>query len=592
MNSLLRYFKTNWSILLIILLGTTLYANGISNDFVNDDVAQITENPTVQSVHNIPQFFFDNIFYNDGRLQLGPAYYKPLMFTSFSIIYSLFGANAIPFHIFQLAIFIANACLLFLFLKFFFRKPTALVLSLIFLIHPINSEVALYISDLQDVLFFFFGIIALLILQHYDSKKSLLFSGAMIFLSLLSKETGLLYLLISLLYIFIYKRRNFVYFSVISASFFILYLVCRIHAIGVMMPHLNSTPIETLNFQERLVTMPALFLFYLRQLFFPLTLSVSYLWVVRQMDIFHFFIPLTIDIFSVVVITYGAVFLRKKYTSRKKHSANDNYFYTYLFFTFWLLLGLVFHLQIVTLDKTAADRWLYFSIVGLLGTIGVFYEYLSSISVIPAKAGIQKIKIKKLLLIALVIFVIILLSIRTFLRTFNFRNDLTLSLHDIKVADDYELEEELCYDYFKLGRYDLVKLHAERSIKLFPFVVNYTDLGVADVFMHDFKDGKKAYLEALNYGDYDSTYNDLSALDLYYGNPKENIETIKNDYVKIFPHSALLWLNLARLEYMQGDKKDTKIDVKKAYALNPTDPAFEYFYERIMENKPIVRMKK
>jgi len=614
MISLKKYIEVRWQIFLIILIGITIYANGIPNDFVNDDVAQITENATVQSFHNIPQFFFDNIFYNDGNLQLGPAYYKPLMFTSFSVIYSLFGANAIPFHIFQLMVFIANTFLLFLFLKKYFRQSTAFVLSLIFLVHPINSEVALYISDLQDVLFFFFGITALLILQTYKSKKSLLFSALLIFLSLLSKETGLLFLLISLLYVFFYKRNYFLSFFLLQVLFFILYIVLRIHAIGIMMPHLNSTPIETFTFKQRLITMPALFLFYLRQLFIPITLSVSYLWVISQIDLLHFFIPLLIDILFLITLSAGIILFKKSYTSRKKQIANDTYFKSYCFFAVWLLLGLVFHLQIFTLDKTAADRWLYFPIVGLLGIMGVLYEYVSSsilskklFSIIPIllrsrlvpsrhltgkKNKNANILTRKTIKLILIIFIISLLSARSFARTFDFRNDLTLSLHDIQVSDDYELEEELCYDYFKLGRYDLVKLHAERSIHLFHFVVNYTDLGVADVFMHDYKDGRKAYLEALNYGSYDSTYNDLSALDLYYGNPNSNIATIKYVYIKKFPHSALLWLNLARLEYVNGDKKDAKIAVKKAYALSPNDPAFEYFYERILENKAIPGVRK
>lgn len=614
MRLIQHFVKTYWHILLIVLIGVIIYINGIPNVFVNDDVAQITENATVQSVHNIPQFFFDNIFYNDGNLQLGPAYYKPLMFTSFSIIYSLFGANAIPFHIFQLIIFIANACLLFLFLKKFFRQSTAFVLSIIFLVHPINSEVALYISDLQDVLFFFFGITALLVLQSYNSIKTLIFSGVLLFLSLLSKETGLLFLLISLLYVFIYKRKQFIYFSILLASLFILDIVLRIHAIGIMMPHLNSTPIETFSFLQRVITMPALFLFYLRQLFFPLTLSVSYLWVIKQIDILHFSLPLLIDVLFLISIGLYGVYLKKNYTDQKKNLANNSYFSTYYFFAIWMLLGLVFHLQIITLDKTAADRWLYFPLVGLLGMIGVLYEngtlnevaknifsivsfpYMVNLS--PSRQRSMKLHIiknavtRKTIMLFVIIFIISLLSARSFGRTFDFRNDLTLSMHDIQVADDYELEEELCYDYFKLGRYDLVKFHAERSIALFHFVVNYTDLGVADVFMHDFKDGKKAYLDALKYGDYDSTYNDLSALNLYYGDPKINIATIKNVYIKKFPHSPLLWLNLARLDYVNGDKKDAKIDIKKAYTLSPNDPAFTYFYERIMKNKAIPGIKK
>ena len=104
--------------------------------------------------------------------------------------------------------------------------------------------------------------------------------------------------------------------------------------------------------------------------------------------------------------------------------------------------------------------------------------------------------------------------------------------------------------------------------------------------MHDYKNAKKAYLEATRYGDYDQTYIDLSALALSYGNPQKNIVFIKNISLKKFSHNDLLWLNLAKLEYVNGDRKDAKTDVTKAYSLSPNDPAFEYFYKRIMD-KPL-----
>src|SRR5205823_5660731 len=120
--------------------------------------------------------------------------------TIFSLFYSFSGANYFLFHSFQIIFHIINACLLFLFLKHFFRKQIALILSLIFLVHPINSEVALYVSDTQEVLFFLFGVLALWKLKHLKSKKYLIFIAISLLLSLFSKETGLLFICIVIFY--------------------------------------------------------------------------------------------------------------------------------------------------------------------------------------------------------------------------------------------------------------------------------------------------------------------------------------------------------------------------------------------------------
>jgi len=56
-----------------------------------------------------------------------------------------------------------NSILLFLFLRSFFSRYSSFVVCLLFLVHPINSEAVLYSANLQDVLFFFFGMLSLLL---------------------------------------------------------------------------------------------------------------------------------------------------------------------------------------------------------------------------------------------------------------------------------------------------------------------------------------------------------------------------------------------------------------------------------------------
>lgn len=147
-GSFFTFLTTKKAIMLIIIAGILVFFNGISNSFVGDDEAQIIENRLVHSVRNIPSFFAGGTFYNGGAQQLVGVYYKPLLNTIFSFIYTFFGPNFLAFHFFQIILHIINVCILFLFLKHFFGKSLSLILSLIFLVHPINNESVFYISAL------------------------------------------------------------------------------------------------------------------------------------------------------------------------------------------------------------------------------------------------------------------------------------------------------------------------------------------------------------------------------------------------------------------------------------------------------------
>src|SRR5258708_977712 len=138
----------------IIFIGIIVYANMLFNGFVEDDNYQIGPNLAIQSINSVFDIFKGSTFINLVPGHSIGVYYKPITIAFFSFIYSIFGSNAFPFHLFQIFIFIINCCLLFFFLQQFFKQHVAFLLSLIFLIHPINSEVSLYISDTQEVLFY------------------------------------------------------------------------------------------------------------------------------------------------------------------------------------------------------------------------------------------------------------------------------------------------------------------------------------------------------------------------------------------------------------------------------------------------------
>ena len=71
-------------------------------------------------------------------------------------------------------------------------RTLALFGALVFLVHPLNVETVVYVSSMQDILFFSFGMLAFLVVlkKELEFKWLVTVFGGLLF-SLLSKETGL-----------------------------------------------------------------------------------------------------------------------------------------------------------------------------------------------------------------------------------------------------------------------------------------------------------------------------------------------------------------------------------------------------------------
>lgn len=571
MSSRLNFLKnlfipltTKKAFLIIFIVGIFVFFNVIFNNFVGDDTAQIVENPSIQLLKNTGSFFTSSTFYNGGNQNQAGVYYKPIQTLSFSFIYTLFGPNAAVFHIFQIIIHILNAFILFLFLKHIFNRSYSLLLSLIFLIHPINSEAVFYISALQDMLFFFFGILAIWLLTAFQSKKVLIFIALFLFLSILSKETGILFICASILYTLIFLRKRFYPLLALNVLIFMVYLLLRVNSVGLLTKSL-AAPIDRANLTERLLSMPEILFTYLKIFIFPLNLSSSYQWVVRQIATSNFLLPLLVDLLFIGAIFYfGAVFY-------KNHSEKN--FRVFLFFAIWFLIGMVIHLQIIPLDATLAERWFYFPIIGLLGMIGILFDVFSF-------------RVNYKWSFAISVMLVMLLSIRTFIRSFDWRDNMTLASRDIKVSPEaYDLENIIGLNLLQKGQIYEAKAHIERSIQLYPYLTNYINLGLVYINLGDYPKAKEAYIDSLKYGDYSRAYEALGSLTLVYGDSKQNINFIKGALMK-FPNDAKLWLYLAILDYQYGSRDEAKEAISKAYNYDPSQN-MSIIYDMIIDDQPL-----
>ena len=400
------------------------------------------------------------------------------------------------------------------------------------------------------------------------SNKRLLIGGLLILLSLFSKETGILFLVITGLFHFLYRRLTV--FKIIWTDALVLgvYIMMRFFMANVSFTKLAYVPIVKLSLVQRLYTVPEIIFYYIKTFFYPKDLTISQHWVVNSPSVTMFYMPLFLDIlFLFILISFGIYCWKYSKESLKP----------YLFFTLWFLLGIGLHMQIFPLDMTVAERWFYFSIVGLLGIIGVFLNCMTSI------------KYKKVMAV-LSIVVLSILSLRTVRRTFDWKNAMTLYLHDIQHNDSsFDLESNAGAELFRAGRKEEAKRHFEKSVVLAPeHWVNSANLAGYYYDAKDFVNAEKYYEISIKNGpNFQPSYENYGRLLVYYdtSNGKRAKEFLDKS-VKRFPKNGKLWLYLTIANYQQSLAGEALIAAEQAYILEPNNNS-KYVYFRLKQNLPL-----
>lgn len=348
-------------LLLLIAIGLIIFSPTVANGFAFDDIPQIVKNKFIQHKENVFMFLSSGISAPGDKNGFFTFYYKPLPFMLFTLLYDFGSGNPVPFHIIQLLFFLLNVCLVFILFSKFFSRSLSFVLALTFLIHPINQTHAAYIADYFDTFSFFFGMLAFLIIgKNINMWGKTILSNLLLLLSLLSKEAGILFIPVIMLYVKLFSNLKIKIYLTSLLFTGGLYTWLRINAYQRhFLSYLPSFPLEqTLLGRIRLI--PTLIFYYYKEIFAP-ALSVPGIKEITQNPP-NLLIILGTHISLAVGAVIYALFL-------KKH--HRKFFKIFLFFICWFLVGLILYIQILPLDLLLERRWLSFSLVGALGISGV-----------------------------------------------------------------------------------------------------------------------------------------------------------------------------------------------------------------------------
>ena len=356
MNRIQNYIENKYIRNLIFGLVTlAVFFPALNSDFIPwDDKDYIVENPYIQS------FSFKNVSAIFTQSFIGN--YHPVTMISYTFDYFLFGQKASGYHVMNLIFHFLNGCLVFLLLNFFFRENIySFFGTLIFLVHPVQSESVMWVAERKNLLFVLFYLLALLQYWKFlDTSKLKYYCFALLFFifSCLSKATAVTFPIAVFLIDYLSEKKLTIRQQIFKVPFFILSLVFGLLAIHFQQKDgfLNSEHDFGLWKNSLLATNAVAI--YIMKFFLPINLSTYY--------------PYPQGIGTQQILSLCGVLIMIAiafYLFRRKIS--PLIFIGLCFF----LINVLPMLQIIPFGQVlVAERYNYFSILGLIiFSVGIFH---------------------------------------------------------------------------------------------------------------------------------------------------------------------------------------------------------------------------
>jgi protein O-mannosyl-transferase len=219
----------NYKILLVLIFTGISYYPSIKNGFLNwDDIIYVMNNDMIKtlSLENLTKMF--STYYMGN--------YHPFIILSFAFDYSFFQLFPTGYHVHNLLLHLINTFFVYAFIYVLFNKNInlALIVAVLFAIHPMHVESVAWISERKDLLYTLYFITSLISYLFYINKmekKYLILSVLLFVFSLLSKAQAVTLPLVLILIDYLISRKISMKTIMEKIPFFILSLVFGIVAI-------------------------------------------------------------------------------------------------------------------------------------------------------------------------------------------------------------------------------------------------------------------------------------------------------------------------------------------------------------------------
>ncbi len=224
----------------LFLFAFVLYANTLNHDYVLDDFSVIKENIIVKKgLDGIGEIF--STHYRAGYGFANGNLFRPLSLSLFALQWEIAPNQPSLAHWFNVILFAILGLLLYQFIYVLSKNQLlSLITSLLFIAHPIHTEVVANIKSVDDILSMLFSLGGMLILfKHLSAdvkdKKLIPLSLLLFFLAFLSKESTITYIGLVFFILILFYKKPILDAVKITALFLIpfsAYLLLRIKALG------------------------------------------------------------------------------------------------------------------------------------------------------------------------------------------------------------------------------------------------------------------------------------------------------------------------------------------------------------------------
>ena len=598
-SEILVYNKAKWALgVLVGLLAFILYFNTANHQYVLDDFSLISDNTvTTKGLEGIPTIFQNH--YRVGYYLIDDGIYRPLSVAMFALEWELSPNNPHLSHWLNLLFYVFTGWLLFITLSKLLKNYNLVIpflISIVFIAHPVHTEVVANIKSRDELMGFFLSIASLYYLLKYFEKNKiyyLILVGFLFFGALLAKETAItmIVLLPVSAYLFINQslKKNILPFIFLLAPviifLFIRNVVLSENDTTYMVTPLENLLLATNNVTSRIATEIKIMGDYILLLIYPENLlydrSYGQIKIVNFSDIKV--------ILTLILLIFSGVFCFVKILKKDLIA-----FGIFIF----LLTMTLFSNIIFTIGVAMADRFLYFASLGF-----AFIIVLLFVKITKTKLDFEKYKSVskffsnnfKLLLFTAPI--ILFYSFRTMERNKDWKDNFTLFSKDvIKMPNNSRAHSFYANELIRTVAFNetdsvLKKNYYLESIKEFKrsFAIYpkqspevYEAIGTAYLKINKFDSAEYYYKKGIKLDH--TLIKNLG--DLYFAKCDYN----KAIYfylkqVKISPENYLTWLNLG-LSYGTLQKYDLALEnLLKADQFKPNDPQINFFIATVYQFK-------
>jgi protein O-mannosyl-transferase len=274
-----------WWLLPALVLGFLVYTNTLGGEFVYDDEQQIVRNTLIQDRSQFWHAMTSDVWGVFAGEQAVSNYWRPSFVFWMILNFRCFGLATFGWHLASILLHLAVIALAFAILRrLAVSRPIAGAIALIFAVHPAHSESVAWISGAPDLILGTALLGSLWFVNLLGEKKTPLrwaLSIGLYLVALGAKEIAILYPLIAVAVLFRGDRdpgeKSGSWAQILSivwpfAAVAVIYLITRRSILGTT----ARFPEGAASLGEAILTAPAVFAFYFRQMIVPFWIGPSY----------------------------------------------------------------------------------------------------------------------------------------------------------------------------------------------------------------------------------------------------------------------------------------------------------------------------